>query len=148
MWARRRWKSWVSFRYGWIDKPGAVAQLKDAIVELMFIDVGQDPFQEFENGPAVGLAQRDHDDSAVAVESMRDGVEEIPIRGEQDGSVVLGGFIRCSFSLTARRSVPAIRRSLVAGSTKIEDLMPCGFEEGDCRLREILVEQELHAKAS
>jgi hypothetical protein len=38
--------------------------------------------------------------------------------------------------------------SFVAGSAEIEDLMPCGFEEGNRRLREILVEQELHAKTS
>jgi hypothetical protein len=102
--------------------------------------LGQDPFQARKYGPAVGLAQSDHDDSAVAVEPMRNGVEEIAIRGEQDGGVVLGGFIRCSFSLTARRSVPAIRRSLVAGSAKVEDLMPRGFEEGNRRLRKILIE--------
>jgi hypothetical protein len=73
----------------------------------------------------------------VAVESMRDGMKEIPIRGEQDGSVVLG---------FAKHF--GIFDSLVAGSAEIEDLMPCGFKEGDSRLREILVEQELHAKAS
>jgi hypothetical protein len=56
--------------------------LKDTIVELMVFDLGQDPFQARKYGPAVGLAQSDHDDSEVAVESMWNGVEEIPIRVE------------------------------------------------------------------
>jgi hypothetical protein len=64
-------------------------------------------------------------------------MKEIPVGGEQDGSVVLG-FLEYF----------GIINPLVAGSAKIEDLMHCGFEEGDRSLWEILVEQELHAKTS
>jgi hypothetical protein len=117
-----------------ISEPCAVSQLKDTIVELLVFYLGQDPFQACKNAIAIGLAKRDYDNSEVALESMRDGVEKIPIRGEQNGSVVLG-FLE-HFGIV---------NPLVAGSAKIEDFMSCRFEEGDRRLREILVEQELHA---
>jgi len=120
-----------------ISEPGAVAQLEDAIVELVISDMRQDPFQACKNGSAVGLAQCDHDDSEVVVEQMRDGMEEIPIRGEQYGSKVLGFLEHYG-----------IVNPLITGSAKIEDAMPGTFEECDCRRREILVEQELHATAS
>jgi hypothetical protein len=121
----------------WMDEPCAVAQLEDAIIELTVFDLGQDPFQARKDGPTVGLAQCDHDDSAVAVELVRDGMEEIPIRGEEDGSMVL----------SSPQDLEIID-SLIAGSAKIKNLMPGCFENSDRLFREILVEQERHANAS
>lgn len=97
-WMKHRSRRWGfqprmhSVRDRWISEPSAVAQLEDAIVELVVSDMGQDPFQAGENGAAVGLAQRYHDDSAVAVEQMRDGVNEIPIRGKQNVMAAFGKF--------------------------------------------------------
>ena len=45
----------TSIRNRGISEPSAVAQLEDPVVELGFVDLGQDPFQARENGAAVGF---------------------------------------------------------------------------------------------
>lgn len=116
---------------------GLIAQLDNSPVKRKQRLLGKQPVKTGKDIGTIRLPQRDHDNPKMEAINMRNGVEEIAIRGEQNGALLLRVLEKARITNPLSISPADIQRNVTRTIQQINR-----------RAREVLVKQEFHDAAT